>query len=107
MADERPRAKPMGGAGQRPIRRPSENAAQGPRQNPIGEPSLERQVAFRTGISAEGTNATVRIGQSGITGNTFKSWDNSSGPAKVLSYGDNYIDGNADGDPAPPSIARK
>ena len=59
-----------------------------------------------TGILADGTNATVRIGQSGITGNTLKSWD-STGSAKVLSYGDNYIDGNGDGDPAPPSIARK
>src|SRR5947207_7738709 len=56
-----------------------------------------------TGIVADGTNATVRIGQSGITGNTSRSWDNSAGSAKVLSYGDNYIDGN----PAPPSIARK
>lgn len=60
-----------------------------------------------TGILAQGTNATVRIGQSGITGNTSRSWDNSAGSAKVLSYGDNYIDGNGDGDPAPPSIARK
>ena len=59
-----------------------------------------------TGIVADGTNETVRIGQSGITGNTLKSWD-STGSAKVLSYGDNYIDGNGDGDPAPPSIARK
>src|SRR5438067_6580525 len=59
-----------------------------------------------TGIVAEGTNATVRIGQSGITGNTISSWGN-PGSAKVLSYGDNYIDGNADGDPTPPSIARK
>ena len=59
-----------------------------------------------TGIVADGTNATVRIGQSGITGNTASSWAN-SGSAKVLSYGDNYIDGNGDGDPAPPSIARK
>ena len=59
------------------------------------------------GIVADGTNATVRIGQSGITGNISESWDNSSGPAKVLSYGDNYVDGNGDGDPAPPSIARK
>ena len=60
-----------------------------------------------TDILAQGTNATVRIGQSGITGNISESWDNSSGPAKVLSYGDNYVDGNGDGDPAPPSIARK
>src|SRR5207248_11305050 len=59
-----------------------------------------------TGIVADGTNATVRIGQSGITGNTISSWAN-PGSAKVLSYGDNYIDGNGDGDPAPPSIARK
>jgi putative endonuclease len=61
MADERPRAKPMGGAGQRPIRRPSENAEQGPSRNPIGEPSLERQVAFRTGISAESRAAALLI----------------------------------------------
>ena len=60
-----------------------------------------------TGILAQATNATVRIGQSRITGNISESWDNSSGPAKVLSYGDNYVDGNGDGDPAPPSIARK
>jgi len=59
-----------------------------------------------TDILAQGTNATVRIGQSGITGNTISSWAN-TGSAKVLSYGDNYIDGNGDGDPAPPSIARK
>jgi putative endonuclease len=61
MADERPRAKPMGGPAQRPVRRPSENAAQAPRQNPIDEPSPERQIAFRTGISAESRAAALLI----------------------------------------------
>ena len=57
-------------------------------------------------ILAEGANTTVRIGQSTITGN-FRSWDNTVGFAKVQSFGDNYIAGNGDGDPAPPVIARK
>jgi hypothetical protein len=57
-----------------------------------------------TGLSAQGANATLRLTQSTVTGNTT-SW---SAPAAILrSYGDNNIDGNADGSPAPPTIAKK
>ena len=57
MADERPRARPLQAL--RPARRP------GPRQNPPEDPreapSPERQVAFRTGISAESRAAAFLI----------------------------------------------
>ena len=57
MADERPRAGPLQAL--RPARRP------GPRQNPPEDPreapSPERQVAFRTGISAESRAAAFLI----------------------------------------------
>jgi hypothetical protein len=51
------------------------------------------------------TGSTVRVGQSVITGNGFSWWALSGGT--VVSYGDNYINGNNDGDPAPPVIAKK
>jgi len=57
------------------------------------------------GILADGTNTTVRIGQSAITGNS-KSWSVAN-TANLVSYGDNDINGNADGDPTPISIAKK
>jgi putative endonuclease len=57
MADERPRAGPLQAL--RPARRP------GPRQNPPEDPreapSPERQVAFRTGLSAESRAAAFLI----------------------------------------------
>jgi putative endonuclease len=57
MADERPRARPLQAL--RPARRP------GPRQNPPEDPreapSPERQVAFRTGLSAESRAAAFLI----------------------------------------------
>src|SRR4051794_36008760 len=57
MADERPRARPLQAL--RPARRPD------PRQNPPADPreapSPERQVAFRTGISAESRAAAFLI----------------------------------------------
>jgi hypothetical protein len=65
-----------------------------------------------TGLSPN-TNATIRIGQSVLTGNheSWVSWGGGPGPSgfpgTVQSYGDNYIDGNDDGNPAPPTIARK
>ena len=49
MADERPRANPVGSPVGRPVR--------GPRQ----APSAERQIAFRTGISAESRAAVLLI----------------------------------------------
>jgi hypothetical protein len=52
------------------------------------------------GMAAQGGGATLRVANSTITGNGF-SWGG------VVSYGDNYIDGNSDGDPTPPLTARK
>jgi hypothetical protein len=58
-----------------------------------------------TGLIAASANATLRFSQSALTGNTF-SWAIGSG-AILRSYGDNNIDGNGDGDPAPTTIALK
>jgi len=59
-----------------------------------------------TAVDAEGGGpVTIRFGASVITGNQA-TWHASSG-ATLASYGDNYIDGNGDGDPAPPVISRK
>ena len=59
-------------------------------------------------ISANGTGAnaaTLRIGQSTVTGNTFAWEDINSGV--VQSYGDNKIDGNAQDQSPPPTIPNK
>jgi putative endonuclease len=61
MTDERPRATP--------VRGPARRRAQGPRQDTSGDsaqapaqaPRPERQVAFRTGISAESRAAALLI----------------------------------------------
>jgi hypothetical protein len=45
--------------------------------------------------------STVRVGQSTVTGSTVDSW------VGVQSYGDNMVNGNADGSPAMPTIAKK
>ena len=60
------------------------------------------------GVAVGGTAAIVRVGQSALTGNSANGWvvQGMNGSA-VQSYGDNYIDGNGQGDPAPPAIARK
>jgi hypothetical protein len=58
-----------------------------------------------TGVSAQGSSSTVRIGQSAVTGNA-SGWTASAGSA-VKSYGDNKIDGNASNQSAPPSISNK
>jgi hypothetical protein len=57
-----------------------------------------------TGLLANGAGATLRVGQSTVTGNTI-GWTASGG--SVLSYGDNYIDGNAGNEGPPPSVALK
>jgi hypothetical protein len=59
------------------------------------------------GISANNfSTATLRVGQSTITGNTT-SWT-ALGGAIVRSYGDNNIDGNGDApEPAPTTIVKK
>jgi hypothetical protein len=59
-----------------------------------------------TGIQSQEPNARVRIGASALTGNTNHTWRTASFGV-VQSYGDNEIDGNGDGDPAPPAIPKK
>src|SRR6266545_3898646 len=58
----------------------------------------------KTGISADGS-AVMRVGQSTVTGNTT-SWSATNG-GTLRSYGDNNMQGNADFDPSPTTIARK
>ena len=75
-----------------------------------GTPSLTvaRSVAANNrslGLFSFGPNAVLRIGQSVVTGNG-DSWLMLNG-GTVLSYGDNDMDGNQTGDPAPGVISRK
>jgi hypothetical protein len=58
-----------------------------------------------TGIAATGPVATVRVGQTTITGNAT-AWAEFTG-GTVRSYNDNNIDGNTGGDPGPITILRK
>ena len=58
---------------------------------------------YGTGLIASAADATLRVGQSTMTGNA-NSW---GGDGTLRSYGDNNIDGNFDGDPAPITIAKK
>jgi hypothetical protein len=58
------------------------------------------------GLGAQGPGATLRLANSMITGNSAFSWGANSGGV-LQSYSDNYIDGNGDGDPTPPTTARK
>jgi hypothetical protein len=57
------------------------------------------------GLHANNASATLRVGQSTITGSSFKSWRNDG--ANLQSYGDNIIEGNRDGDPAIPTVIVK
>jgi hypothetical protein len=58
------------------------------------------------GVSAfGGATATLRVGQSAITGNA-QTWFTNAGSV-LQSFGDNYIVGNGDGDPALPTIVHK
>jgi len=71
--------------------------------------TVTRSVAANNGFFGffAGVVPTVsmRFGQSVITGNA-QGWAIERN-AVLQSFGDNYIAGNADGDPAPPTIARK
>jgi parallel beta helix pectate lyase-like protein len=81
-------------------------AVTGPGQAPT-RLMVFRSVAANndTGIGAQGLGATLRIGQSTVTGNA-KGWlARNSGV--VLSYGDNKIDGNAGNQGTPPSNANQ
>jgi hypothetical protein len=70
---------------------------------------LVRSVAMGnglTGISASSIIATLRLARSTVTGNAA-SWTVANN-AVLASFGDNYINGNGDGDPPIPTIlARK
>jgi hypothetical protein len=57
------------------------------------------------GLLASGTNATLRVGQSTVTGNTASTSGINGGVLR--SYNNNNIDGNGDGDPAPITITTK
>jgi hypothetical protein len=56
-----------------------------------------------TGLAVANSSATLHVANSVVTGNT-NSWASNG---TLRSYGDNYIDGNGDGDPTPTAIARK
>jgi hypothetical protein len=87
------------------------NASDGIRANSllgaITTLTVVRSVAIGngTGISVANANARVRVAQSTITGNAT-GWLAQSG-GSFESYGDNYVNGNAAGEAAMPSIARK
>ena len=68
----------------------------------ISDFMVVRSVAANngTGIAVGSGTATLRVGQSTVTGNATST-------VGVSSYGDNYINGNGDGDPAPATIAKK
>jgi hypothetical protein len=57
------------------------------------------------GVNVEGPPATLRVGQSLVTGNKT-TWFVKSG-GLLRSYGDNALDGNDDGDPAIPTVIVK
>ena len=59
-------------------------------------------IAFNNiGVITSGARAILWLGQSTVTGNAL------STSGSVLSFGDNNIAGNADGDPPPATIAKK
>jgi hypothetical protein len=57
------------------------------------------------GLSVVNAGTTVRLSQSTLTGNTT-SWTATSG-SQLISFGDNIISGNTDGDPAIPTVQPK
>jgi len=61
MADERPRATPVKGPARRRASPPRQDSAGEPAQDSKQAPRPERQVAFRTGISAESRAAALLI----------------------------------------------
>jgi hypothetical protein len=55
------------------------------------------------GVAAEGPQSTIRLAQSLLTANG-QGWAQQSG-SLVVSYGNNFIDGNTNDTAAPPLIA--
>jgi hypothetical protein len=66
---------------------------------------LFHSVSADNAIGVNAVSAVVRLANSMLTGNG-EAWLASSG-GSVLSYTDNYIDGNSGAETAPPSISRK
>jgi hypothetical protein len=68
---------------------------------------LIRSVAANNllGVTSVNANVTVRVGRTMITGNNT-GWS-ATGSAVLNSFGDNFIDGNAFGNGAPPGIVKK
>jgi putative endonuclease len=65
MADKPPRANPVRGPVRRPVKAPRQDPSTAPSQEPSKDPKQaprpERQIAFRTGISAESRAAALLI----------------------------------------------
>jgi len=72
----------------------------------VASMTVVRSVASNngTGVAATGAHAELRLGASTLSGNA-QSWTKVS--AVLSSYGDNNIDGNHDGNLAPPLIVKK
>ena len=67
-----------------------------------------RSVSANNGVglyATGGANSLLRVGQSAVSGNGF-GWLATTGGI-LLSYGDNNIEGNGNGESPPPVIARK
>jgi hypothetical protein len=74
--------------------------------SPVAHFSLVRATAAKNGgagVAAEGPQSTIRLAHSLLTGNG-QGWQQSGG-SLVLSYGNNFIDGNTNDTAAPPLIA--
>ena len=66
---------------------------------------VTNESAKNSGAGSPHCSERSRLAASTIKGNQV-SWSKADG-ANLLSYGDNYIDGNFDGDPTPFLIPRK
>ncbi len=82
------------------------NGATGFAVNSRAQLILIRSVAAANAKGASASNASILlIGQSTVTGNKV-SWS-TAGTSLFASYGDNNIDANDDGGPAPPTFPKK
>ena len=64
-----------------------------------------KSISTSTGVGASGTNATLFVGRTTISGNATAWFASTS--AVVKSYGDNYVNGNPSGEVAMPLVAPK
>jgi len=81
--------------------------------NPVGGPTLKIMVDSSAvvnngalgGLRVDGANATLRVGNSTLTGNALATAIANGGV--ISSYGTNKIDGNGNDGPNPPTIPQK